>query len=594
MKIITRTVLSALFLMLWGFLSEYLFMPTWAVAASSGIYLNLIIMFAILAALWYPDYSQGDDKRYFIISGSSGILAVIFFIVFIAIGIGGTWALFHATEYQGLIGDVKTTEFTANIQPVSANNMLIVDEEIAKRIGEKVLGSDPGLGSRAELGKFHLQTVQGKLYWIAPLEHSGFWKWNSFDKVGTPGYVKVSATNQEDCQLVRTAADGRELHIKYQPGAYFSQDLSRHIYTSGYRSTMFTDKTFEVDDEGNPYWTVTLYDSKVGFLGDDAIGVLTVDPETGAIKQYSIDEAPAWIDRIQPESFVRTQIDDWGNYVKGWWNLSHEDVKRAAKDGSLVLGSDGKSYFYFGLTSSGTDNSTIGFAMIDTRTKVTHWFTQAGATEEAAKQSAEGKVQQMQYKGSDGITYNIDGYPTYEFLLKDKAGLMKLIALVNVHDHTIVAVGESRHITMLDYQSKMKDRGNATTGSTSDMEEIIIKSIVSRFAREVVGGNTFYYLTLRNDPSQIYTAGTGLSNELSLTREGDSVKVVYIKGQAKEISLQGFDNLELNIIKDSLQVRNELVIDSLRIERIEKSSEKNIDSEWKKLSPEQKKEKMRK
>jgi hypothetical protein len=578
-----KTILTVLWVVLWGFLTEYLFMPTFTLTESSDLYWNLIIFSAVLAIIWYrysdEEFSIGSG----IFSGISGIL----FIILVVFGFASCGAC-RANKFQKILGDVKQTEFTANIQPVAADQMLIVDKEIAERIGEKELGSDPGLGSRCELGDFALQAVKGKLYWIAPLEHSGFWKWNGFSEEGTPGYIRVSATNQEDYALVKNV-DGKDLHIKYQTNAYFSQDLSRHIYTSGYRSSLYSDLTFEVDDEWRPYWTVTLSEARVGFRGKDAIGVLTVDPETGDIKKYSIAEAPAWIDRIQPEDFVNTQIDDWGKYIHGWWNWSHKDVLRVVDESSVVLGHDGRAYYYFGLKSSGSENSTVGFMMVDTRTKQTHWFKQSGATENAAKKSAEGKVQQMNYVGSDGITYNIDGHATYEFLLKDKGGLMKLVALVNVHDHNIVGVGESRHHALQDYRSTLANRGNAISIATSDMEKVTVMSKVNRFAFQIVKGNTYYYLTLDEKPSTIFMAGITISNELPLTKEGDRVKVSYIKENSQqELSLITFDNLNLGILKDSMQVKNEANLDSVRIQKIDAKANEVIDVKWDSLSVEQK------
>jgi len=52
----------------------------------------------------------------------------------------------------------------------------VVDESLAHLLGEKILGSQPALGSQAQLQEFFIQKVNGKLYWISPLEHSGFFK----------------------------------------------------------------------------------------------------------------------------------------------------------------------------------------------------------------------------------------------------------------------------------------------------------------------------------------------------------------------------------------------------------------------------------
>ena len=58
------------------------------------------------------------------------------------------------------------------------------------------------LGSVAKLGQFHIQNVNGELYWVAPLVHRDIIKWiTSLD--GTDGYVMVSASNPQDVRLVQ-------------------------------------------------------------------------------------------------------------------------------------------------------------------------------------------------------------------------------------------------------------------------------------------------------------------------------------------------------------------------------------------------------
>lgn len=524
----------------------------------------------------------------------TGISAIVF-IVMICISFFGSSTMMNAGKHRNMIGKIEKTEFTSVVQAVAPDQMIIVDKEIAERIGEKELGSDPGLGSRVILGDFTLQAVNQKLYWIAPLVHTDFFKWWRFSDEGTPGYIRVSATNQEDYAMVRSV-NNKNITIKYQPQAFFGEDLGRHIYVNGYHGQLYSDYTFEVDDNWNPYWTVTLYDSKIGFGGDDAIGILCINPETGHIDQYTVDNAPAWIDRIQPEDFVSDQVDDWGYYVHGWLNPSDRDRLAVAGEHSVVLGKDGRSYFYLGLTSKGKENSTVGFVMVDTRTKKTTWFKQAGATEDAAKASAEGKVQEKGYVGSDGITYNIGGYPTYEFLLKDKAGLMKIIALVNVHDHSIVGIGENRHEAVQDYQAQITNRGNSVSFAVNDIEKVTVKSKVIRFSSEVVKGNTYYYFILEKRPGTIFNVGSNISSEVALTREGDIVKVSFVDGvkNGGVLLIRNFDNMSISIDQDSIQVKLEKEVDAVRDSVILKKSEQASDNKWEKLSAEEKRKILKK
>jgi hypothetical protein len=44
---------------------------------------------------------------------------------------------------------------------------------------------------------------------------------------------------------------------------------------------------------------VTKYEKKIGFSGNDAVGIILVNAQTGEIKEHSI-ATPSWVDRIQP------------------------------------------------------------------------------------------------------------------------------------------------------------------------------------------------------------------------------------------------------------------------------------------------------
>lgn len=558
-------------------------MPTLSLSATTGIYVNLLFYFGLLAAIWSL---ETDDNINYRESFIFGCLAFISVLIMISIWFFNS-SLLKASSYQNLIGEIVTSEFNAHVQPIPTDQMVIVDEEIAERIGEKLLGSDPGLGSRAKLGSFTRQVVQGKLYWIAPLEHRGFFKWYRFSNEGTPGYVRVSATNQEDYALITKDSKGNDLHIHYQTKSYFSQSLWRYIYRNGYCSTIYTDLSFEVDDNWDPYWTVTLYDSKIGFGGNDAIGIISVNPSDGSIIEYSLDELPGWIDRVHPEEFIYNQISDWGELIHGWYNPSDEDKLSVNQDYSMVIGSDGKSYFYYGLTSKGTEESTVGFVMVDTRTKKAHWFKQAGATEAAAKKSAQGKYPEKGYTSSEGITYNISGHATYEFLLKDGAGLMKMIGLVNVHDHTIVGIGENRQEAMREYESELNNRGNNVAVNETEMELENVTSSIKRFGNEVVKGTTYYYFILSDNSKIKFSASSNVSTDLVLTKEGDKVFIQYVSGTSKIISIMKFKNLTIGINDDETDLLKQS-IDSIKISRIKKSNEKVMDAKWEDLSIEDK------
>lgn len=451
-----------------------------------------------------------------------------------------SWEGFRAKKYQSLIGEVKLSEnFAEEVPPVDLEEIRIVDQEVAHRLGDKVLGEElPGeermLGSQAYVGDFRIQNVNGKLYWVAPLLHSGFFKWFN-NREGTPAYIKVSATADAEVELVSN------VKIKYQPEAYFNSNLHRHLYLNGYLNTGLTDYTFEIDDEGNPYWVVTLYTHEVGFSGMNAYGVAVVNASTGEIQKYTPETAPAWIDRIQPMDMVEEQLEYWGEYIHGYWNFSNLDKKTTTKGMSLVYGKDNQSYWYTGLTSVGQEEGTIGFVLVNTRTKETTRYKQVGATEEAARRSAMGKVQEKKYIGSFPILYNINNIPTYVLSLKDQAGLIKMVAMVSVRDHSIVGVGETLEEALRSYKG----------GRTNDKKEGTYQTYgrIDRIQSSLIDGKMVYYFTLDKYPNKVFKSESIVSSKFPITAVQDSVMVAYDDGRSEFIPVAKFDNLDIRTQK---------------------------------------------
>ncbi len=194
-----------------------------------------------------------------------------------------------------------------------------------------------------------------------------------------------------------------------------------------------------------------------------------------------------------------------------------------------------------GLTSVGADESTVGFVLIDMVTKTPYLYRISGATEYAAQQSAEGKVQHLNYYASFPLITNVDGKAAYFMTLKDDARLIKQYAFVSVTDYTSVGTGENIGDAISDFRSELK---YSSSGSEIDPigEQETLEGTVERISSEISGGNTVYYFILAEKPDKIFSAVADRSPELSLTREGDNVSVTYMKAESAVIGITGFDN----------------------------------------------------
>ncbi|RKS95283.1 hypothetical protein BC952_0946 [Flavobacterium limicola] len=541
-----KKIFSIVFLFLFGFLLFYGNLPVINYGFTGFAFiLLLLVILGIVFSLGLTVSQQTKQVKF--VSKPNKILFVlagVLLVYCIALPFVTSLKMFRSDSYQKLIGEVKNGQkITNHIAPISIDKIRVVDEELAHLLGEKILGSQPALGSQVELGDFCIQKVNNDLYWVAPLLHSGFLKWFN-NQEGTAGYVMVSATNERDVKLVQNVG-GKDIKIKYQQGAYFQSDIHRHVYFNGNATVGLADFSFEIDDAGNPFWIVTKYGKKIGFSGKEATGVIVVDAQSGVINEYSIAKTPKWVDRIQPLDFIENQLNDWGEYVHGYWNFSNQDKLQITEGMTLVYGKDNKSYWYTGLTSVGKEESAVGFVLVDTRTKETTFYKQGGATEFAAQSSAQGKVQEKGYKASLPIPYNINNIPTYVMTLKDDGGLVKMFAMVAISDYTIVGVGNTMRETLTSFKNVYNMADNKINPNSVSNKKSL-KSVVTRIQNDVKNGNSFYYFKVKDYPN-IFVGSSQISNQLPVTMVGDSVTISFDVDLEEVIDISSFENSNLKL-----------------------------------------------
>ncbi|MFT6749255.1 MAG: hypothetical protein ACJAQ1_001190, partial [Flavobacterium sp.] len=176
--------------------------------------------------------------------------------------------------------------------------------------------------------------------------------------------------------------------------------------------------------------------------------------------------------------------------------------------------------------------------------KETTFYKQSGATEYAAQQSAEGKVQEKGYRSSLPIPYNINNIPTYVMTLKDDGGLVKMFAMVAISDYTIVGVGNTMRETLTSFKNVYNMADNKINpNSQTDKKEL--KSVVTRVANDIKNGNSFYYFMVKDNP-KIFVGSSQISNQLPITNVGDSVFVTFDIDGEDIIDISSFRNKNLN------------------------------------------------
>ena len=446
--------------------------------------------------------------------------------------------IFMANAHRNLIGDISEVEFSDEIHHIDLTQLPTIDEELAYKLADKKLGEVPSLGSQVTIGNLTLQSINGQLYYVAPLEHSSFIKW-FMNREGTAGYIKVSATNQNDVQLI-TELNGKDLKIKYLESAYLFSDLDRYAFLKDMKAG-HTAYTFELDDEGYPYWVITRYDNAIGLAEAKAIGTLVIDAQTGESNVYSINDTPEWVDRIQTEEYTYNYLNKWGELVHGILNFSDKD-KLKTTEGMNIIFNDDTCYYYTGITSVGNDEGLVGFTLTNTRTGETTMYKTAGATENASMASAQGKVQQYGYTATFPYLINIQSEPTYFMTLKDSNGLVKQYAMVNVKNYNTVAVGDTLQTTLNRYIESLTNTNISLEGTNSSEE---IEGIIERIGLVVKDGASIYDIKLKGEDS-IFTVSTETFRNVALCKEGDTVKIGYIKvGDGEYILSNSFEIVKM-------------------------------------------------
>lgn len=479
-------------------------------------------------------------KRYKAVALTGAAFVVIGFLNMFVFPFFVSSPILYSQSFHNLLGEVKESSFTADIEPINLSQIRIVDEETAKKLAEKKIGEVPALGSEVQLGQLVLQKVKDKLYYVAPLEHQGIFQWLSNHSQGSRGYVMISATNPQDVRLVQKVHD-TDIYIKYQTRGYIMDYLPRYIYAHGIVNVGMTDFSFEVDDDLNPYWVVTLYKNKIGYLGHDAVGAVLVNAQTGELQRYSMEDLPKWVDRIQPEAFIYSQIRDWGEYVNGFWNsilAKTGTLKPTGNELHLIYGNDDNVYWYTGITSYGKDESTVGFITVNSRTKEAKWYKFAGANEAGAVKSSEGQVQEKNYRAGYPILYNINGVPTYIAPLKDKEGLLKSVAFISVENYNLVGVGADIESALRVYRQNLSSKGNLFVPG-NDNKQVTLQGRISRVSNVVKSGESYFYFMLEGDP-RIFVGTANTAPKLPLAQVGDTVVITVTESKDVTNSVTDF------------------------------------------------------
>ncbi len=512
-----------------------------AVAASyvvfNGIFANVMAK---------PEYIPYVKKRAIVPGIIIGVLVV-------AVGIGYLVSseFFRAESYSSII-DVRTdSNFSKEIPEENAESFSAIpklDEEAAAQLATRALGV---LEEKGYVSQFTVYPQYTQINYkdtpvrVAPLQYDNIIKWFTNTKNGFPGYVIIDMAN-ESTEFVET-----ENSIKYSPAEHFNKLLKRHLRFE-YPTFMFAEATFEIDDEGNPYWICARLDNTIGlFGGKDVIGAVVVkaDSDSGESAYYTIDEIKSdeklqWLDRIYDSDLIVQQYNFYGKYQNGFWNsiLGQKGVKTTTANYNY-LAKDDDVWMYTGVTSVTSDQSITGFVLVNQRTKEAVYYSVTGGTEYSAQQAAEGRVKDLGYSATFPLLLNIGGEPTYFMSLKDpENNIVQQYALINVaqyNNNKMGATGTDLSKCLASYVDALEDSGIKVDIDPSQVVDPVVPEVsepvveklsatgtIAEIRTAVKGGDSYYYIKLDSNAAY-FSIAASKDETVVILNKGDSVTITY-------------------------------------------------------------------
>ena len=509
-----------------GFIYFYVELPPINLhsAAFYSFFLFLSVVYCITAVITSGIYRQAENGKTFwkLLKGSCIVPLIVIGAVFVIYVVGGLLSsvVIRSGAYAKLI-TVETGDFTQDIEEISFDQIPMLDRDSAEKLGDRKLGELADMVSQFEVADNYTQiNYKGRPVRVTPLRYGDIFKWLNNRSAGLPAYLIIDMVTQE-VEVVRLPEG-----MHYTTAEHFSRNLYRHLRFQ-YPTFIFDEPSFEIDEQGTPFWVCPRVVKRIGlFGGTDIQGAVLVNAVTGESEYYT--DIPSWVDGVYSAKIIMEQYDYYGTYQGGYINslFGQKNVTRTTA-GYNYIAIDDDVYVYTGVTSAGSDESNIGFILTNQRTKQTTFYSIAGAEEFSAMNSAEGVVQNLDYTATFPLLLNISNQPTYFMALKDYAGLVKMYAMVNVQQYQVVATGATVEECQANYY-KLLRQNKLDTGEAPVLpaDEDTVSGMVTALRSAVIDGTTMYYVTL-DDLTAVYAVSAGAVEKVILLNVGDRITVTY-------------------------------------------------------------------
>jgi len=371
------------------------------------------------------------------------------------------------------------------------------------------------------LGPATLQSVNGQMVYVFPLEFNGAINKRHLDSVN-PGYMMVSATDP-DATVVEHYDGLYSMIVSLGNGQ--GGDPIHWARDHGYGGYGLEDPTLELNDQGLPFYTVTLLRPQLGMTFYAPVGELVINAHTGQITRYAIGHTPAWLDLVYSQSMAQ-QIVNWYGYYDhagfcGMFNIGCTKADRLQVSGSPVLTYTGGSHpvWRMLLTSFEPDASVSKIVEMNAATGTMHVYTPQqpmgvestvlDAFNNASGTGASG-VRANHYVAEDLGLHVIDGHLTWMAAYVPEGVSNPSFVGVGFVDayHAQadnVVFGSTKAAALQNYLAQLAAEASANGNAPGSGGQFqIVKGTIAAVSWDITGGQKFWYITLVGDSTHAY------------------------------------------------------------------------------------------
>lgn len=508
----------------------YYAMPSFSLAGLVPfLFLNLMIV-TVVAISW-------DGGLMGVGAGSVlGVLAVIAISIMWIVGINSDHNGYKASHIVPV-----SVESSDTLPASTTSNMVVVSPDIATTKAQQAMST--GIANQRSYNTYlnltapALQYVDGHMWYVFALHFDGSGNKHRLHNI-EPGYIMVSA---EDPNAEPVEHYDAQYAMKICLDCGQSSEPQRYAYNHGYHNVM-DDPTLELDDQGHPYWTMSIDTPHLGWTFYAPSAVLVIDANTGVIKEYKLNNVPSWVDRVYSPHMAASIASWYGKYLTGWKGVGGSMANRYKVSGDpvLVYTGDGHPDWRMLLTSYNKDAAVSKIVIMDAHTGAMRVYTPAepmGVETPVAEafDSASGQgatlVKANKYQAVDLTLHVIYGHLTWMATYEPEGTSPSFVGLgfVDAYHATAnnVVFGDSKSAALQNYLTQLAAEGTANGNAPEQGSKVqTVNGTISAISWDISNGQKFWYLALTGDDQHVYVGTvSSLGPALVLAKQGDPVTI---------------------------------------------------------------------